>query len=284
MTDYKVWLSHFIQNALEEDLGDGDHTSLSSIPANAEGKARLLVKEKAVLSGVEVASQIFSYIDPSLRIRIIMNDGQSVQPGDVAFIAEGKVQSILKAERLVLNVMQRMSGIATQTARYVEELRGLKTRVLDTRKTTPGMRYLEKEAVRHGGGMNHRMGLFDMILLKDNHIDYAGGIEKAVKGALAYREEKKLNIPVEVEARSLQDVTQIVSIPGVDRVMFDNFNIEQTQEAVIIANGKMETESSGGITLSNLRAYAECGVDFISVGALTHHVKSIDLSLKAFKD
>ncbi len=284
MTDYKLWLSHFIQNALEEDLGDGDHTSLSSIPATAEGKAKLLVKETAVLSGVEVASQIFSFIDPSFRINIMIADGQPVHPGDVAFIIEGKVHSILKAERLVLNVMQRMSGIATQTARYVEELSGLKTRVIDTRKTTPGMRYLEKEAVRHGGGMNHRMGLFDMILLKDNHIDYAGGIEKAVKGALAYRKEKSLAIPIEVEARSLQDVTFIASIPGVDRVMFDNFTIEQTREAVKITARRVETESSGGITLSNLRAYAECGVDFISVGALTHHVKSIDLSLKAFTD
>lgn len=284
MTESKVWLSHFIQNALEEDLGDGDHTSLSSIPATAEGKARLLVKKKAILSGVEVASQIFSFIDPSFRMKIMITDGQPVHPGDVAFMIEGKVLSILKAERLVLNVMQRMSGIATQTARYVEELRGLKTRVLDTRKTTPGMRYLEKEAVRHGGGMNHRMGLFDMILLKDNHIDYAGGIENAVKGAISYRKEKKLDIPIEVEARSLQDVKLITSLPGVDRVMFDNFTIDHTLEAVKIVAGKIETESSGGITLSNLRAYAECGVDFISVGALTHHVKSIDLSLKAFKD
>jgi nicotinate-nucleotide pyrophosphorylase (carboxylating) len=274
-------LKEFILKSLAEDLGDGDHTSLACIPASETGKAKLLIKEKGVLAGIRVAEEIFTIIDKELKFEIILTDGTSINPGDIAFFLSGRQQSILKGERLVLNVMQRMSGIATSTHEYANILRGLKTRILDTRKTTPGFRFLEKEAVRIGGGMNHRMGLYDMILLKDNHIDYAGGIVNAIRKTTEYLKKKNLNLTVEIEARSLDDVRTILSAGGVDRIMLDNFSVEDTLSAVKEISGRYETESSGGINLATIRAYAECGVDFISVGALTHHIKSLDMSLKA---
>jgi nicotinate-nucleotide pyrophosphorylase (carboxylating) len=281
MTDYSVELKKFIANAFQEDVGDGDHSSLCCIPSSAIGKAHLLIKQEGVLSGVEVAIEVFHFLDPEIKIEINIPDSSKIKPGDIPFIVEGKELLILKAERLVLNIMQRMSGIATQTSFYATELYGLKTKVLDTRKTTPGMRFLEKIAVRHGGGENHRMGLYDMIMLKDNHIDFAGGLEKAIRQAQQYLENKKKKLQIEVEARSLDDVRKILEIGGVDRIMLDNFNFENTRKAVEIINGKTETESSGGITLKNLRQYAECGVDYISVGALTNQISSLDMSLKA---
>jgi len=281
MISYSEELKKFIANAFQEDVGDEDHSSICCIPSSAIGKAHLLVKQDGILSGVEVAKEVFLFLDPGLKIEIFITDGSKIKPGDIAFIIEGKELTILKAERLVLNIMQRMSGIATQTSRYASELAGLKTKVLDTRKTTPGMRFLEKIAVKHGGGENHRMGLYDMILLKDNHIDFAGGIENAIMKANQYLAENKMNLKIEVEARNLDDVRKILRIGGVHRIMFDNFNIENTQNAVEMIAGKTETESSGGITLINLRQYAECGVDYISIGALTHQISSIDMSLKA---
>jgi nicotinate-nucleotide pyrophosphorylase (carboxylating) len=277
-------LKEFILKSLAEDSGDGDHSSLACIPADANGKAKLLIKEKGILAGIRVAVELFSVIDKKLKPDLILKDGTAVVPGDTAFYVSGNQQSILKSERLVLNIMQRMSGIATTTHEYVILLKGLKTRILDTRKTTPGIRFLEKEAVRIGGGMNHRMGLYDMIILKDNHIDYAGGIEKAISKTRQYLKKNNLNLRVEVEARSMEDVRKIVAAGGVDRIMLDNFSIEETFRAVEEISGRYETESSGGIDLSTIRAYAECGVDFISVGALTHHIKSLDMSLKAVKE
>jgi nicotinate-nucleotide pyrophosphorylase (carboxylating) len=274
-------LREFILHSLAEDLGDGDHTSLACIPAESNGKAKLLIKEKGMLAGINVAAELYSTIDKNLKFDLILDDGTNVVPGDIAFYLSGSQQSILKSERLVLNIMQRMSGIATSTHEYASLLRGLKTKILDTRKTTPGFRFLEKEAVRIGGGMNHRMGLYDMIMLKDNHIDYAGGIEKAIRKTREYLEKNNLDLKVEIEARSLADVKTILSCGGVDRIMLDNFSVEETYVAVKEISGKYETESSGGIDLSTIRAYAECGVDFISVGALTHHIKSLDMSLKA---
>ncbi len=274
-------LREFILKSLAEDLGDGDHTSQACIPAEAKGKAKLLIKEKGILAGIRVASKLFSTVDQDLQFELIIEDGTLVTPGEIAFYVSGKQQSILKAERLVLNIMQRMSGIATSTHEYVKLLRGLKTRILDTRKTTPGFRFLEKEAVRIGGGINHRMGLYDMILIKDNHIDYAGGIENSILKTREYLRINKLNLEVEIEARSIQDVRTIISTGGVNRIMLDNFSIEDTIKAVKEISGRFETESSGGIDMTNIRAYAECGVDFISAGALTHHVKSLDMSLKA---
>jgi nicotinate-nucleotide pyrophosphorylase (carboxylating) len=274
-------LREFILRSLAEDVGDGDHSSLACIPAESRGRARLLIKENGILAGMRVADILFSVIDENLKFDKILEDGTRVFPGDVAFYLSGRQQSILKAERLVLNIMQRMSGIATSTHEYATLLKGLKTRILDTRKTTPGFRFLEKEAVSIGGGLNHRMGLFDMIMLKDNHIDYAGGIEKAIIKTREYLEKKNLNLKVEIEARSMEDVKQILSIGGIDRIMLDNFSIKDTLLAVKEISGKYETESSGGIDLSTIRAYAECGVDYISVGSLTHHVKSLDMSLKA---
>jgi nicotinate-nucleotide pyrophosphorylase (carboxylating) len=274
-------LREFILKSLSEDLGDGDHTSLACIPSETNGKAKLLIKESGILAGVRVAKELFSVIDKDLKLELILDDGSDIVPGDIAFYLEGRQQSILKSERLVLNIMQRMSGIATSTHEYVTQLNGLKTRILDTRKTTPGFRFLEKEAVRIGGGMNHRMGLYDMILLKDNHIDYAGGIDKAINKTSEYLKKNNLNVKVEIEARSLEDVRMILSSGGVDRIMLDNFSIRDTLVAVKEISGRYETESSGGISLSTIRAYAECGVDFISVGALTHHIKSLDMSLKA---
>ena len=267
--------------AFAEDVGDGDHTTLSTIPADAMGRSRLLIKEEGILAGVDVALKVLHRVDPSIKVDVMIADGSRVKPGDVAFIAEGPVRALLIAERTMLNIMQRMSGVATMTRRYQDELEGLHTRVLDTRKTTPGMRVLEKEGVRLGGGVNHRIGLFDMILIKDNHIDFAGGIKEAIDGAHAYLKKIGKKIPIEVEARSLDDIRRILEIGGVDRIMFDNFTPELTREAVKLVDGRTETESSGGITLENLRAYGEAGVDFISVGALTHSVKGLDMSFKA---
>lgn len=267
--------------AFAEDVGDGDHTTLSTIPADAMGRSRLLVKEEGIIAGIDVAVKVLHRVDPSIAVEVMMHDGDHVKPGDVAFIAAGPVRSLLVAERTMLNIMQRMSGVATMTHRYQQELAGLKTRVLDTRKTTPGMRMLEKDAVRIGGGMNHRIGLFDMILIKDNHIDFAGGIENAINRAHEYCRKNGKNLKIEVEARSLDDIRRILAVGGVDRIMFDNFTPQLTAEAVKLVGGRTETESSGGITLSNLRAYGEAGVDFISVGALTHSVKGLDMSFKA---
>lgn len=264
-----------------EDIGDGDHTTLSSIPATAMGTSQLIIKEDGVLAGVAIAREVFHAFDPTLAMQVFMEDGAKVKVGDIAFEVMGKVHALLQTERLMLNIMQRMSGIATCTNQYVKELEGTKTRVLDTRKTTPGLRMLEKEAVKIGGGMNHRIGLFDMILLKDNHVDFAGGIQKAIQGAKEYLSAKGKNLLIEIEVRSFDELSQVLEIGGVDRIMLDNFTPEDTRKAIEIIDGKYETESSGGITLENLRAYAECGVDYISVGALTHSVKSLDMSFKA---
>jgi nicotinate-nucleotide pyrophosphorylase (carboxylating) len=275
------FLRDFIIRSLAEDIGEGDHSSLACIPSEAAGNAKLIIKEKGVLAGIRVAREIFSVIDEELKPEFILDDGSSVIPGDIAFYVSGRQQSILKAERLTLNIMQRMSGIATSTREYSNKLTGLKTKILDTRKTTPGFRFLEKEAVRIGGGMNHRMGLYDMIMLKDNHIDYAGGIEKAILRTKEYLTRNKLNLKVEIEARNPDEVREILSVGFIDRIMLDNFNIDDTRIAVNDIGGRCETESSGGITLATIRSYAECGVDFISVGALTHHISSLDMSLKA---
>lgn len=274
-------IESLLNNAFAEDIGDGDHTTLCCIPASAKGKAKLLVKEPGILAGVEIAKKVFHKFDPELKMEIFINDGAEVKPGDIAFTVEGKTQSLLQTERTVLNLMQRMSGIATTTNKYVKRLEGLHTRVLDTRKTTPGLRLIEKQAVKIGGGVNHRIGLFDMILLKDNHVDFAGGLENAITKAKEYLKEKNKDLKIEIEVRNMQELEEVMRIGGVDRIMLDNFNIEQTKEAVKRIGGKYETESSGGITFDTLRDYAECGVDFISVGALTHSVKGLDLSLKA---
>lgn len=269
--------------AFAEDIGDGDHTTLSTIPADAMGRSKLLIKESGILAGVDIAKKVLHKVDPSIKINVMIEDGAEVNPGDVAFTAEGPVRSLLIAERTMLNIMQRMSGVATMTRKYQDQLKGLHTRVLDTRKTTPGMRMLEKEAVRIGGGTNHRIGLFDMILIKDNHEDFAGGIEQAVRRAEEYcKANGKENLKIEVECRSLNDIRKVLEIGGVDRIMFDNFTPELTREAVALVDGKVETESSGGITFDTLRAYGETGVDFISVGALTHSVKGLDMSFKAY--
>jgi nicotinate-nucleotide pyrophosphorylase (carboxylating) len=272
----------FISGCLNEDIGDGDHSSLACIQSEADGRARLIVKEEGVLSGCRVAGEVFRIVDKDLSFEPFITDGSKIAPGDIIFYISGRVRSILKSERLVLNIMQRMSGIATSTRQYVEKVRGSKVKILDTRKTTPGMRFLEKEAVRTGGGINHRMGLYDMIMLKDNHIDYAGGIENAVRRTRDYLTRTNKNLKVEIEARNLDDVRKIIETGGVDRIMLDNFSLSDTREAVKLIGERFETESSGGITLETIRAYAECGVDYISAGALTHHIKSIDMSLKAF--
>ncbi|MCU6770017.1 carboxylating nicotinate-nucleotide diphosphorylase [Barnesiella propionica] len=270
-----------IKLAFAEDIGDGDHTTLCCIPSDEMGKSKLLVKEPGVLAGVEVAKKIFRDFDPELKMTVYIQDGTEVMPGDVAFVVEGRVQSLLQTERLMLNVMQRMSGIATVTRKYVKLLDGLHTRVLDTRKTTPGLRMLEKEAVKIGGGVNHRIGLFDMILLKDNHVDFVGGIEQAITRARQYLKERGKDLKIEIEVRNLDELKEVMRVGGVDRIMLDNFTPELTREAVKLIDGKYETESSGGITIDTLRMYAECGVDFISVGALTHSVKGLDMSFKA---
>lgn len=269
-----------IDLAFAEDIGDGDHTTLSTIPADAMGRQHLLVKEEGILAGVDIARRVFERFDPSLKMTVMIGDGARVKPGDIAFVVEGPVRSLLVTERTMLNIMQRMSGIATMTARYQERLKGLKAKVLDTRKTTPGMRILEKEAVRIGGGANHRIGLFDMILIKDNHVDFAGGIPNAVSRARAYLKEKEKDLKIEVEVRNTDEIRQALDA-GVDRIMLDNFTPERTAEAVALIGGAAEIESSGGITLDTLRAYGEAGVDFISVGALTHSVKGLDMSFKA---
>lgn len=274
-------IDELLDLAFAEDLGDGDHTTLSTIPADAMGKSRLIIKEDGILAGVDIALKVLAKVDPTIKTEVFINDGAEVNKGDVAFTAEGPVRSLLIAERTMLNIMQRMSGVATMTRRYQDELKGLHTRVLDTRKTTPGMRMLEKDAVKTGGGTNHRIGLFDMILIKDNHIDFAGGIEKAITRAQEYCKANGKDLKIEVEVRSLDDIRRVLAHGGVDRIMFDNFTPELTKEAVKLVDGRFETESSGGITLENLRAYGEAGVDFISVGALTHSVKGLDMSFKA---
>ncbi len=266
--------------AFAEDVGDGDHTTLSTIPADEMGRQQLIIKEEGILSGVDIARRVFEKFDPALKMTVMIGDGAHVKPGDVAFVVEGPVRSLLQTERVMLNIMQRMSGIATTTARYQKELEGLKTKVLDTRKTTPGMRLLEKEAVKTGGGENHRIGLFDMILIKDNHVDFAGGIDKAVAAAKSYCKSNGKDLRIEVEVRNTDEIKQALAA-GVDRIMLDNFTPERTREAVKLINGACEIESSGGITLETLRQYGECGVDYISVGALTHSVKGLDMSFKA---
>ena len=270
-----------IDLAFAEDIGDGDHTTLCCIPEDAMGKSHLLIKEDGILAGVEVAKRVFSRFDPDLKVEVLIEDGTPVKVGDIAMVVSGKVRSLLQTERLMLNIMQRMSGIATVTNKYVERLKGTHTRVLDTRKTTPGLRMLEKQAVKIGGGVNHRIGLFDMILLKDNHVDFSGGIENAIDRCHAYLKEKGLDLKIEIEVRNFDELQQVLDHGGVDRIMLDNFSVEDTKRAVELIDGKYETESSGGITIDTLRDYAEAGVDFISVGALTHSVKGLDMSFKA---
>lgn len=275
-------LEQFVKLAFEEDVKDGDHTSLACIPENAQGKAKLLVKDDGILAGVGVAENLFALIDPTIQFQKLLNDGDHVKYGDIAFHINGSSRSILTGERLVLNVMQRMSGVATKTYQVVKLLEGLKTKVLDTRKTTPLLRFLEKEAVVIGGGTNHRFGLYDMMMIKDNHIDYAGGIEAAIESALAYQKKKGLSLKIEIETRNLEEVRKVLSIGNVDRIMLDNFSYEDLREAVNIIGDNYETEASGGITFDTARNFAECGVDFISMGAITHTIKNFDLSLKAF--
>ena len=274
-------IDDLIKLAFAEDIGDGDHTTLCCIPATEMGKSQLIIKEDGVLAGVEMARRVFKAFDPELKMTVFIEDGAEVKKGDIAFVVEGKVQSLLQTERLMLNIMQRMSGIATTTRKYVKQLEGTKTHVLDTRKTTPGMRMIEKEAVRIGGGMNHRIGLFDMILLKDNHVDFAGGISKAITRAHEYLKKKGKNLNIEIKVRNFYELEEALQTVGVDRIMLDNFTPENTREAVRRVAGRVELESSGGITFDTLRDYAECGVDYISVGALTHSVKSLDMSFKA---
>ncbi|EJW92666.1 nicotinate-nucleotide pyrophosphorylase, carboxylating [gut metagenome] len=276
----KDLIDRLIDLSFAEDIGDGDHTTLSCIPADAMGKSKLLIKEEGILAGIEVAKEVFHRFDPTMKVEVFMEDGTPVKPGDVAMVVEGKVQSLLQTERLMLNIMQRMSGIATMTNKYVKKLEGTKTRVLDTRKTTPGMRIMEKMAVKIGGGCNHRIGLFDMILLKDNHVDFAGGIHNAVTRAKEYCQAKGKNLKIELEVRNFDELNQALA-EGVDRIMFDNFTPEDTRKAVEIVAGRCETESSGGITYETMLPYAQAGVDFISFGALTHSVKGLDMSFKA---
>ena len=276
-------LDELIKLWFAEDIGDGDHTTLSSIPADAMGKQQLIIKEEGIVAGIEVAKRVFAAFDPELKMTQYLHDGDRVKPGDVAFVVEGRVQSLLQTERLMLNIMQRMSGVATRTAEYVKLVEGTKCRVLDTRKTTPGLRMLEKEAVRIGGGCNHRIGLFDMILLKDNHVDFAGGISNAIRRAQEYLKEKGKNLKIEIEVRSFDELQEALNTGGIDRIMLDNFSPADTRKAVEIIGGRVEVESSGGITYDTLREYAECGVDVISVGALTHSVKSLDMSFKTVK-
>ncbi|MEJ6734057.1 MAG: carboxylating nicotinate-nucleotide diphosphorylase [Flavobacteriales bacterium] len=274
-------LNKLITNALQEDIREGDHTSLACIPKSAIGKAKLLVKENGVIAGVEVAKFIFLKVDPSIKVTVFIKDGDSIKVGDIILEVEGPSISILTAERLVLNCMQRMSAIATKTRKIKTLIKGTKAQVLDTRKTTPNFRHLEKLAVKIGGGTNHRFGLYDMMMIKDNHIDFAGGISAAIQKANLYQEEKEINIPIEIEARSIEEVVEILSQGNIHRIMLDNFSIEDTIKAVELIGNKYQTESSGGITEETIAEYAKCGVDFISVGALTHSIQSLDLSLKA---
>lgn len=274
-------IDELITLAFNEDIGDGDHTTLCCIPATEMGKQKLLIKEAGVLAGVDMARRVINYFDPELKITTYIEDGAEVQPGDVAFVVEGRVQSLLQVERTMLNIMQRMSGIATTTRKYVRLLEGTGTRVLDTRKTTPGLRMIEKEAVKIGGGVNHRIGLFDMILLKDNHVDFAGGIENAIVRAKEYLQAKGKELKIEIEVRNMDELSEVLRVGGVDRIMLDNFTPALTREAVELIDHRFETESSGGITFDTIRSYAECGVDYVSVGALTHSVKGLDMSFKA---
>ena len=277
----KELVRHFVDNAIKEDVGDGDHTSLATIPAGTTGKAKLLVKDTGIIAGVELAEYIFHRVDKDLKVDIFIKDGTEVKPKDIVLEVEGSAVSILTAERLVLNCMQRMSGIATKTREIVDLLEGTNTKVLDTRKTTPGMRYLEKWAVRIGGGVNHRFGLYDMILIKDNHVDYSGGIRQAIENTQQYLINQNKKLAIEIEVRNIEELQQVLETGGVNRILLDNFNFDTLREAVKIINGRFITEASGGITIDNIREYAACGVDYISVGALTHSVKSLDLSLKA---
>jgi len=270
-----------IDLAFAEDIGDGDHTTLCCIPEDAMGRSHLLIKEDGILAGVEVAKKVFHRFDPEMKVEVLMGDGARVKKGDVAMIVSGRTRSLLQTERLMLNIMQRMSGIATMTNRYVERLKGTHTRVLDTRKTTPGMRVLEKAAVKIGGGVNHRIGLFDMILLKDNHVDFSGGISNAINRCHEYLKARNLDLKIEIEVRNFDELRQVLDCGGVDRIMLDNFSVADTRKAVEIIDGRYETESSGGITFDTIRDYAEQGVDFVSVGALTHSVKGLDMSFKA---
>jgi nicotinate-nucleotide pyrophosphorylase (carboxylating) len=279
----KELIDKFIHASLKEDVGDGDHTSLATIPAGTMGKARLLVKDHGILAGVELAAEIFRMVDPKLKLTVFINDGAEVKPKDIVFEVEGSVHCILKAERLVLNCMQRMSGIATQTDHVVDLLKGTNTQVLDTRKTTPGMRYLEKWAVRIGGGVNHRFGLYDMILIKDNHVDYSGGIREAIESTQEYIAAHHKKLAIEIEVRNMDELEEVLQTGGVDRILLDNFNFVDLKQAVNIIEGRYITEASGGITIDNVREYANCGVDYVSIGALTHSVKCFDLSLKAIK-
>jgi len=281
--DNNKLIDELISLALREDIGDGDHTTLSCIPTTLQGKAQLIVKQDGVLCGVEVAKRVFEMFDPSLKITVFIQDGSEVKKGDIAFIVEGPSVSILQCERLTLNFMQRLSGVATQTKLYVDLLKGTNTKILDTRKTTPGMRLLEKYAVKMGGGENHRIGLYDMILIKDNHIDFAGGVVAALDKTNAYLKEKSKDLKIVIEARTMDDISKIIAYGGVFRILIDNFTPEQTKDAIKLIDGKCKTESSGGITFETIRAYAEAGVDYISVGALTHQIRSLDMSLKAVK-
>lgn len=274
-------IDKLIDLAFAEDIGDGDCTTLCCIPETATGRSKVLIKEPGILAGVEIAKRIFHKFDPELEIEVLINDGAEVKPGDVAMVVSGKIRSLLQTERLMLNVMQRMSGVATTTHKYQELLKGTHTKVLDTRKTTPGMRVLEKMAVKIGGGANHRMGLFDMVLLKDNHVDFSGGIENAIDRCYEYLKQTGKDLKIEIEVRSFDELQRVMQHGGVDRIMLDNFSVADTKKAVEIIAGKYETESSGGITIETIRGYAECGVDYISVGALTHSVKSLDISFKA---
>jgi len=274
-------IEFIIKNAIREDVGDGDHSSLACIPASARGKAKLLVKDQGIIAGVAFAKRVFEYVDPSLSIDVKIDDGRKISKGDIVLYVEGSSQSILKAERLVLNAMQRMSAIATKTLTFVEKLEGTGTKILDTRKTTPGIRALEKWAVKIGGGENHRFALYDMVMLKDNHIDFAGGITKAINQTKEYLRKEGLDLKIIVEARNMNEIKEILKSDGIYRILIDNFNYEDTRKAVELINGRVLTESSGGITLESARAYAECGVDYISSGALTHSVYNLDLSLKA---
>lgn len=273
----------FIKNALHEDIREGDHTSNSTVPENAQGKARLLVKDKGIVAGVELAELIFKTVDPNLQVEVLIKDGDPIEYGQIVLYVEGNDRSILTAERLVLNCMQRMSGIATVTNDIVKKLEGTKCKVLDTRKTTPGFRLLEKWAVKIGGGVNHRFGLFDMILIKDNHVDYAGGIKNALLAAQKYLKDKNLDLPIEIEVRNLVELEEALEVGGVVRIMLDNFDYEKTKEAIKIINGRFPVESSGNINPQTVRSYADCGVDYVSMGYLTHSAKSLDLSLKAMK-
>ncbi len=283
MDEEKVLLDKFIKDALLEDIGDGDHTSLSTIPAGKEGSANLIIKENGVVAGVEVALEIFKHVDPDLKTEVFIQDGTDVKVGDLVLRVSGRVYSILTAERLVLNTMQRMSGIATVTRRITSLLAGTGTKVLDTRKTTPNMRFLEKKAVRMGGGVNHRFGLYDMILIKDNHVDYAGGIANALKAAQQYLRDKHKDIQIEIEVRNIAELQEVMEVGGVDRILLDNFDFGDLKEAVKLINDRFITEASGGITEDNVLQYARCGVNFVSMGALTHSIKSLDMSLKAIK-